>query len=270
MKNFKLPFLLTLVTTLAVIHFSCNENTVGEDLTIVKGFNYYPLEIGKYITYKMDSIVYGQVSGAQCEFFRDTSSYYLREEVVDTFTDNTGDLVYTLERFIKVNEDDPWRVVDVWVTKMTDSQVEKVEENLRFIKMVFPVREGASWSGNTYFQDTSVVIGSEIIDFYGFWSSEYEYDLVDVPEEINGIQFDSVMTVFQSQASDNRIHHRVSTEKYARNVGLIYKEMLILDTQCCEGELNNPDSTLFFCDTIPWVEKAEKGLIFKQEVIDFN
>ena len=44
-----------------------------------------------------------------------------------------------------------------------------------------------------------------------------------------------------------------------KNVGLIFKEMKILDTQCiidCEGQ--------------PWEQKAEKGFILRMEIISHN
>ncbi len=268
MKNYKFTFLF-IFSMCGLLHFSCSESTVAENLTIVKGFNYQPLEIGKFVTYELDTVIYRTQTGGDCQFAIDSSFSYLREEVVDIFVDNTGKENFIIERYTRKNLTDPWEVADVWNTAMSDSQVERVEENLRFIKMVFPVTEGVSWNGNSFFQDTSVIIGGEVIEFYQHWSNEYQYGTVDVPEEINGITFDSVATVIQSAPSENKINHRSSIEKYARGVGLVYKEMLILDTQCCIS----PDSLglgLIFCDDIPWEVKAEKGLILRQRVIDFN
>ena len=271
MKNIKSSVLLILVTC-GLLFFACNEATVKENLEIAKGVDYYPIEVGKFISYQLDSIIYSGISGSECVFARDTFSTLLKEEVVDVFEDNTGDLNYIVERYTRPDENSVWAVKDVWNTKITNTKVERVEENLRFIKMVFPVREGATWNGNGFFQDTTTVLGGETIDFYEHWSDEYEFDSVDQPEEINGMMFDSVMTVIQSAPSTNKINHRVSIEKYARGVGLIYKEMLILDTQCKIGETacGGDGSGLEYCNGIPWEEKAQKGLILKQRVIDFN
>lgn len=252
--------------------FACNENTVAENLTLEKGFDYYPLEIGKYITYQLDSIVYRGQSGSTCDFIQDTASHFLREEIVDIYEDNTGVVNHILERYTSQSVDGPWQVRDVWNIKKTETQVERVEENLRFIKLVFPVREQVAWNGNTFFQDTTIVLGGETIDFYKHWSDQYEYESVDVMEEINGISFDSVLTVIQSEPSENKINHRVSIEKYAKGIGLIYKEMKILDTQCTISSLpcGGDNSGLAFCNTIPWEEKAERGLILRQVVVGFN
>jgi hypothetical protein len=270
MKNRIILVLATVIMSFA--QFSCNENTVAEDLMLKKGFDYYPLEIGKYIIYQLDSIIYRGLTGSDCLFIQDTASHFLKEEVVDIFEDNSGKVNYIIERFISQDLNGPWQVSDVWNTKKTETQVERVEENLRFIKVVFPVSQGKSWNGNTYFRDTATVIGGETIDFYKYWSDEYNYESVDLPEEFNGIMFDSVLTIFQSEPSENKINHRVSIEKYARGVGLIYKEMKILDTQCaisssaCDGD----DSGLLYCNNIPWEEKAERGLILRQVVVEHN
>ncbi|MFK8005893.1 MAG: hypothetical protein AB8H03_05965 [Saprospiraceae bacterium] len=270
MKNTILLFSAFII--LSFTHFSCNENTVAENLIVKKGFDYYPLEIGNYITYQLDSIVYRGQSGSDCNFIQDTASHFLREEVIDIFEDNSGVVNYIMERYISQHQNGPWQVADVWNIKKTETQVERVEENLRFIKAVFPVREGTGWNGNTFFQDTTTVLGGETIDFYKHWSDQYEYESVDLPEEFNGIMFDSVMTVIQSEASENKINHRVSIEKYARGVGLIYKEMKILDTQCTMSKLacGGDSSGLAYCNDIPWEEKAEKGLILRQVVVEHN
>lgn len=265
MKKNKFTFLFVFAF-LGVFLFTCNENTDTQDLTVVKGFNYYPIEVGKYITYQLDSIIYGRPPLCEYPFIRDTFSHQLKEEVVDTFEDNTGTLNFIVERYLRKDESEPWVVVDVWNTKMSDTQVERVEENLRFIKLVFPVSDNVSWNGNAFFQDTSVVVGAEVIDFYQHWSAEYEYENIDQPEEINGITFDSVMTVVQSAASENLVAHRSSIEKYARGVGLVYKEMLILDSSCCI----DANGGLTACIDLPWELKGEKGLILRQKVIDFN
>ena len=139
MKNKILLFCAAAI--LSFTHFSCNENTVAENLVVKKGFDYYPLEVGNYITYQLDSIIYRGQSGSDCIFVQDTASHFLKEEVVGLFEDNAGVSNYIIERFTSQNQDGPWEVQDVWYTKKTDTQVERVEENLRFIKVVFPVEE---------------------------------------------------------------------------------------------------------------------------------
>ena len=115
MKN-KLQLLFALAI-LSFTQFSCNENTVPENLTIKKGYDYFPLEVGKYITYQLDSIIYHGQSGSDCIFVQDTASHFLKEKVVGTFEDNTGAVNYIIERFTSKNQNGPWQVTDVWNTK---------------------------------------------------------------------------------------------------------------------------------------------------------
>jgi hypothetical protein len=67
-----------------------------------------------------------------------------------------------------------------------------------------------------------------------------------------------VVTV-QNADSENLIELRLAHEKYARGVGLVYRELWILDTQCIED-----------CIGMTWEQKAEKGFILKQTLIDHN
>lgn len=230
---------------------SCNSDPQPE---IDLGTNYYPLEVGKYRIYKVDSIILDNVNN---NIVKDTNSFYLKEELTDTLRDNQGNLVYTLERFEKENLADEWRVKDVYAVGIIDYQLHTVEENLRFIKLTFPVGVNVTpWNGNTFIDEfTTIDVAGESIEIFKGWL--YEYSEVDQFMQIGTESFDSTLTVIQAN-EDNLIEYRYSVESYARGVGLIKKEMAILNTQCltCGGDL--------------WVEKAEEGFTLNQEIIEYN
>ncbi len=234
--------------------FSCTSCGTPEPEDIDLGINYYPLEVGKFRIYKVDSIIYDNKNNT---IVQDTNSFFLKEELTDTIRDNQGNLVYTLERFERADINDTWRVKDVYGVTLIDYQLHTVEENQRFIKLVYPVGvDVAPWNGNTFIDEfTTVDIAGESIEIFKGWL--YEYSEVDVPMQIQSIVFDSTLTVIQA-SEDNLIEYRYSTETYARGVGLIKKDMQILNTQC------------YNCGTDTWEEKAEKGFILKQEIIDYN
>ena len=76
-----------------------------------------------------------------------------------------------------------------------------------------------------------------------------------VADTIGGMNYDEVMVIEQAN-NENSIELRRAQEKYAKGIGLVYRELYILDTQCiadCEGQT--------------WEEKAEKGMILKQTLI---
>jgi hypothetical protein len=57
--------------------------------------------------------------------------------------------------------------------------------------------------------------------------------------------------------SENLIEYRWGREYYAKGIGLIYKELRVLDTQKIDP-------------TTAWEEKAEKGFIVKQRLLSYN
>ena len=217
----------------------------------------------------MDTITWFEESGSTCIFGTDTTRSYLKEEVVSILDVNNGTTNYILERFFRKDLSEPWEIQDVWNIVKYDSKVERVEENLRFIKMVFPVAEGSQWNGNAFINaDTSVAFAGSLVAIYQFWDSNYRYSRVDESEQIGSFNLDSVVTIIQSdtQLSDV-INYRFSTEKYARNVGLVYKEMRIIESQCCGPQ---DSMSLSICQALDWEERAEKGFKLVQKVIDFN
>lgn len=248
-STFSLLCLLVILAT----NFGCSESTVTEDLDeVVQGIEYFPLEIGKFVSYQVDSTIF-DVDGNSTAIINTTS--FVKEEVSDTLRDNEGDLIYRIERFEKTNLDDPWAIKDVWVSKRTEFQAERVEENLRFIKMIFPLAEDATWNGNLYIDDRTIIpIAGESIEVFKNWSSELK--LLGQPANIGDLFFDEVTTISHAD-SENLIELRQVTEKYAKGVGLVEREMWILDTQ----EIDQ---------TKPWELKAEKGYILKQTVMEHN
>jgi hypothetical protein len=105
----------------------------------------------------------------------------------------------------------PWTVKDVWNYTKTATTLEVVEENIRFSKLIFPVKEESSWNGNAN-------------NTIGDW--EYIYNYMDRTETINGTSFENVLMVTQKDDKNhNQIHREYYVEKYARNVGLVYREI---------------------------------------------
>ena len=248
-------FLLLMVGCL----FDCSEETEVFDRDL--GLDFYPLEIGKYKIYELDSIIYDPAAN----FTRiDTFTSFIREEIADTLTDNTGNTVYRIERFIRKTMDDAWRIDRVFVMSIDENRAFWVEDNLRFIKLVFPFERGTTWDGNSFFDPTLIVtVAGESIEMFKDWS--YEVEDVQSNVEINGRNFEEVVTV-NNATSENLIEQRTVTEKYARGIGLVQRELSILDTQCeicCNQDFAN-------CQSLPWEEKAEKGFVLKQRIIEFN
>ncbi len=236
---------------------SCEEKTVDPN-TIDTGSAYYPLEVGKYRDYAVDSTTY-EFDGTGATLVQ-SRSYQVRELLSDTFTDNTGRIAYRVERYERNSFSDPWTLIDVWSTVQDQSRSEQIEENRRFVKMIYPAVDGDTWDGNQHFDSSdSVEVAGELLFVYENWL--YRYDGVGTSFSISGQVWPDVTRVVQVD-SENLIEKRFSEEIYARGVGMVYKEQQILDTQC-GGNLSN-------CIGQPWEDIAEKGYILKMELIDTN
>ena len=186
---------------------ACKKDTpTGPSLNF--GYNYFPDEVGRYIIYEVDSIAQDDKSNKH-----DTTRYLLKELIASTFLDNSNRPTLRIERYYKFyNKNIPydsmnWMGPRVWFANKTIYTAEKVEENIRYLRLSFPVTKGGKWNGNVY---------------NTFGRKDYQVVSLDQPETVNALDFDSVVTVRQSQKIDF-IEYIYEAEKYARNIGLVYK-----------------------------------------------
>lgn len=237
------------------IFMSCTPKSEIEEFDEFRfGYDYFPLEVGKYWIYETDSTIYDDAG---------TSVYHrvsqVKEEIVEEFEDLTGETNYRIERFWRSADSLPWQVTDVWVASADADRAYRTEENLKFIKFVFPPRADKKWDGNVYIDETTIVyVAGESLEMFKNWGDEYEFQSVDVQESIGENTYENVATVLLTgDAVLDSIDRQYALEKYARGVGLVYKDYTILNTQCiCPGQ--------------SWEEKAEKGFTLKQTLIEHN
>ncbi|MCB0761286.1 MAG: hypothetical protein KDC12_07145 [Flavobacteriales bacterium] len=178
-----------------------------DGLPIDLGYDYFPNKVGTYIEYEVDSIHYGITN--------DTLHFMLREELVNEFVDLQGHLAIRLHRYKKFDPSDDWTLTDVWVQKRTSTSGERVEENVRFVRMVFPIDTEPEWDGNGY-------------NTYTPWM--YHYEGYNTAKNINGFSFSSTVTVDQ-RYNINLLDQEIASEIYAKGVGLVYKKFMDLTYQ---------------------------------------
>ncbi len=196
--------LILLLTGLLII--SCKKNKVEEAVDV--GYGYYPVKVGNFIIYKVDSIVYNDFTGTI-----DTFNYQIKEVIESDFIDNQGRNTQRLERYRRANDTSQWNIQDVWYSNRTSSTAEKVEENVRYIKLIFPVKSRQEWNGNKY----------NYLD-----PETYKYSNIHKPNDIVLHHFDSTITVIQKEEL-NLILDDYKIEIYAKNVGMIYKKFRHLE-----------------------------------------
>ncbi len=216
------------------------------------GYEYFPVAIGKSWTYQMDSIVYSEKVFVK----KDTSVSFIREEVVDSFRNVENKLVYRLDVYYTRDTNTPWELVSASFIQKNESQLIKTENGLDYLKLIFPVRKNKSWEGNSRIHSkTEMVIGNEILQPFGdIWY--YSYDYINQKERLNLFNFENVCQVAEADY-DGFLEKRYSYAKYAKDVGLVYKELWLLDTQ-------NTD------DSIPFENRANKGMILRQTLVSYH
>lgn len=207
-----------------VLAVSCKKD---DDEIVDIGYNFYPNQAGTYIEYEVDSVHYGITT--------DTSHFFLREELVEEFIDLEGQPAMRVERYKRNSGGDPWVLKDVWVQKVTTTTAERVEENRRYVRMVFPVEPGATWDGNAK-NDLEA------------WS--HSYGTIDAPYSIAGYDFTRSVTV-QQRNNVNLVDQEIAEETYVRGVGLVHKRFTDLNFQ--NFEINGVDYEWHMTD-YGWIE----------------
>ncbi len=240
---------LILLFTVVFISNSCLEKTDPYTKNY-SGSEYFPLEVGNTWIYEVDSIIYDN-KGSKI----DTIKNIVKEVVSGYYEDNLGATNFIIKRYNKSSTG--WNISDTWAAYGDNKQAIRVEDNLKFIKLVFPIKKDISWDGNEYFdaENTIINIAGEPIKMYDNWT--YRYTSTDQAEDIGENHYENVATIVQVDY-ENSIQKRYSIEKYAKGTGLIYKNMIILNTQ----KIDQPN--------LSWEEKAEEGFILTQKLISFT
>ncbi len=208
------------------------ENIVPADVEFSADKQYFPLVTGKSLIYKVTEITIDKPSD-----YYDTIVYYLRERTDIPFIDNEGDTAYRIERFKSQTTSD-WTISDAWEAKLTTYTAEKVEENQRFIKIKFPLAIGKYWNGN---------LKNEL--------DEKDCTITSLSSKYNNenIQLDSCLSITRD-SSVTQISKQYDVETYARNIGLVYKEITDINSQ----------EVIY---GVPIENRIYRGTIYRQELI---
>lgn len=200
---------------------SCyDEDLSGIDL----GYEYFPVELGKYVTYDVDSTWRDDIIGP---VGAGSVSYVLREVNESTFIDEEGREAIRVERQQQVGG--TWKIKDVWSRVATDIVAEQNEENVILVKHNFPVLEGKSWAGHARTTPESVLEYYKMENIPFDW--DYTYTDVDMPYTVGSLTFDSTITVIQIDRPATFGVSLYSKEIYAKHVGMVHRQLRIYNLQ---------------------------------------
>ena len=237
MKKLKLLFLLSLITSFVA---SCKKDKVA--LSEIP-YDYVNTELGTYIIYQVDSIIYDDFEATITN-----KQVFYKEKVVEEFQDNIGRAARRIERYTKETLDDiTWTLARTYYIVPTNRNVEKVEENLRFVSFVYPPKVGVTWKGNRYIE---AVDNSKYLDN---WT--YRFTNVDETLKVGEKNYEHSARILLHD-KETAIEKIYAEEIYSRGIGMTYIEWWHLQTQNVSEE--------------PWLEKAQIGTVVTMKAIDFG
>lgn len=213
-----------LIIPILLLLWSCKKQTEKLNLSTLN--NYYPIEVGRTWTYRLDSTI-SPSFGTSLEVV----SYLAKDSIESSFMDNEGRNSFRVYRFTTDTlQTQPWQYKSTYFITFKQNSVEVVDDNnLRFIKLVEPITENTTWKGNAYIDTRS---GYSPVTYLDNWN--YTYMNIDAPFTTIKGTIDSTVTVLQDDETipegdfdPNYYKQRnYSVEVYAKGVGLIYKEFL--------------------------------------------
>ena len=204
MKNTFLPFLFV---SAALLTGCKDDKVVPTDL----GYGYWPVNTGHWVEYEVDSTYLDERNDQNIRY---EAHYNLRERIDTQYVDPEGRLSQRIERLV-LDSTGEWNIKDVWTQTRESSTAEKTEENLRKLKMTFPVRSYQLWNAHVY-------IGDDGLDFTTDDEMEMAYGDIDVTWSNGILSFDSTCTT-ECTYQTNIVVTKVLEERYAKNVGMVSK-----------------------------------------------
>ena len=196
--------------TIFLFVISCNK----KDLSTLDSSdkNYYPVKNGYWIKYAVDSI---RISFNNPKIDSFVSKYQILETIDSFDIDLAGNQRWKLTILRRADSSKPWDFVKLWTLFIRDNKVHKIENNIDFIKMVFPIGKTYTWYDKAYY-DTELEKrnSSKIL---------YEYNDIHMPYQGMYNSFDSTIRVVYYNYEDviNKDHFE---EIYAKNIGMVYSE----------------------------------------------
>jgi len=188
----------------AINIFSCKKET----LLVDTHQDYFPVKIGTWVIYDVDSTFYDDFMDSVFYF-----TFQVKEVIESEFIDNEGRSALRIERYYRDSSEAQWVIKDVWTANRTNKTAELVENNIRYIKLIFPIIKNSKWNGNN----------ANILD-----ENIYEYTDIHTPYTVQNNTFDSCLIV-QHENELTLFTQKFSKEVYAKNIGKIYKNHINIE-----------------------------------------
>ncbi len=242
---------LFIICFLSLIVFSaCDEETI--EVSDALGYEYFPMDEGHTIFYKVDTTFYDEFNDTVF-----TRSWEVKEEILLLDEDPEGNTRARILKSVRpYNSELEFSAPEINFATRSSNTLDIQDNNLRFIRLTFPILDGINWDGNVYINQ----LDDDYEDLYRDWN--YTYSNVNDPVSIGSLNFNEAIHIAQvADDPANILSYRFAEEKYAKGIGLIYRKLdnLILktgNTAAYEG--------------IEWPERANNGYSTTWEIIDYQ
>ena len=214
MKYFKVIFCpINYLSIALLLILSCDkaENLPNPDM----GLNYFPLKVNSYTIYDVDSTVYSDFTNTITEF-----KFLIKDSIINQFTDAQGNTAFRIERFKKTTTQD-WTFQKVIAKKIINNRAEEFIDNTRYVRLVFPATLESTWNGNLY-------------NSLDEW--KHQVKSIEASATIGTLKLDSTISI-QQHSEINLIREDIYTESYAKNIGLVKKEVKAVDKDISTGKI---------------------------------
>lgn len=196
---------LLLLLVLAGLFAGCEEKYKDPDPQAM-GYGYYPLEIGAYRIYNVMDIKFRNNVG-------DTARFQMQERIDTSFQNQANALSYKIVRSIRSDENSAWVDDSVMVVTIAENSILLKKDNTTFVKMVFPVKNGKTWTGDAF--NTRFINKNE--------KELYSYINVKESYQVGDQTFPNTITIIQGNPMKNFVYQDDRKEIYAEGVGRVYR-----------------------------------------------
>lgn len=204
----KVNFGNILLLLISMAAFSCDPKTTEP----VDDYNYFPLEVGRYLIYQVQEEVY---STSQKDPV--VKTWQEKDEVIKVET-NENISTYTLSRSSRNNATEYWQKVKEFTVQKYPDKILTNIDNRTYFSMAFPVDPNLEWNGNSY------------NDLDG---EDYHYQNINAPASIEAQSFDKTLTV-EERRDTSIINRYIGVKQYALGVGLISDDQTAVEL--CQNE----------------------------------
>jgi hypothetical protein len=141
-----------------------------------------------------------------------------------------------------VNDND-WQFAEAYMVVATKTAIEMIENNQRSLRLMAPINLNFTWRGNTYMPEKPFSYAYSFVNDTGIQFWDFNYSDIDQTVQINGKDYEHVLTVTNISDSVNvpiaepemLAYKSQWTEQYAKGIGLVYKEVILWDYQPPNG-----------------------------------